>query len=104
MEQHRIKSRPSPDGEMPTMRRNLRPRPRGTERTPPGNLLLNLRPLDPVDQKRGRGTRTMNQAEASRRIERLEEDLARIEAEQKKIAEMLTRWKKILNRVLEAQD
>ena len=46
----------------------------------------------------------MNQVEASRRIERLEEDLARIEAEQKKIAEMLTRWKKILNRVLEAQD
>ncbi len=46
----------------------------------------------------------MNQAEASRRIERLEEDLARIEAEQKKIAEMLIRWKKILNRVLEAQD
>jgi len=59
MEQHRIKSRPRPDGEMPTMRRNLRPRPRRTERTPPGNLLLDLRPLDPVGQKRGRGTRRM---------------------------------------------
>jgi hypothetical protein len=50
----------------------------------------------------------MNQAEASRRIERLEEDLAKIEAEQKKIQELLMKLNEILGRhrkaIIELQD
>ena len=39
----------------------------------------------------------MNQAEASRRIERLEEDVAKIEAELVKIAQLLVRLNAILH-------
>jgi hypothetical protein len=41
----------------------------------------------------------MNQAEASRRIERLEEDLAHIEAEQKRIQALLVKLNSILGGV-----
>ena len=44
----------------------------------------------------------MNQAEASRRIERLEEDIRKIEEEQRKIQERLVKLNQILGRHYEA--